>query len=642
MRRGKPPVADETENSSAEVDIAALAYRYLDRRLRESQRKALNDHLRRDCDARTKFVRCLLQGVELEELLPEEQATESWQVLMSAELAPAEPDEGSQRSISGVVQEKGSKRTAWSRSLGRGAANAKSSRSGLNHLFERLFATGDGGLNAPLYLATLVAAVAFGAAMATWVVNGTGSSSPDSSELIANGEVHFREHGQEPFSPATLVNVTNCRWDRIRSTADLSGGGLKPGQSLHLLEGVAEIKSRLPSGSVGRFQIEGPVAMILTSQGMPSLQSGKLAAQVTCDMDCFTLDTPLGRTVISQEASIGLTATANEVELHVFSGEVTFEWLWPKNTAGTADDMQVGAGASIRIFTADDGKLDVLHGKADDSRFVTHVSMTTSRLDISDRYVAEIRQAQPVAYWRFEGDSGGLVRNEVSDRMHCRIRGKGVRWRTYRGNRSAELNSTPDAGYLVSDETFDQLLKDRYTVEAWIKPSHFHHGTILALIQCPLQTMTVDEHGMFLEVCGPLAGPISSADPSEQYPAPGGRIRFTHRNPPGQLAGTNCFSQSPYALRRWQHVAGVKDGAAMRLYVDGQLVASGEDVTPLPEGMRILVGQFVWHDPNRMLTFRPFMGELDEVALYDRALSEAEIHKHIELVGTDAQPESPL
>ena len=44
--------------------------------------------------------------------------------------------------------------------------------------------------------------------------------------------------------------------------------------------------------------------------------------------------------------------------------------------------------------------------------------------------------------------------------------------------------------------------------------------------------------------------------------------------------------------------------------------------------------QFIRDD----VTARLYSGELDEVALYPRALSEAEIRKHHELVGTDGEP----
>src|SRR5690349_4744184 len=85
MRLGSGSMDNNPEQSTNELDIAALAFRYLDRRLKHTQRKALNDYLRRDAAARSTFVRCLMQAVELEELLPEEQATALLQSLAAAE-----------------------------------------------------------------------------------------------------------------------------------------------------------------------------------------------------------------------------------------------------------------------------------------------------------------------------------------------------------------------------------------------------------------------------------------------------------------------------------------------------------------------------------------------------------------------------
>lgn len=436
------------------------------------------------------------------------------------------------------------------------------------------------------------------------------------------------DRSTSPLYAAKLVNLTSCRWDPTRSTADVNGGTVQPGQSLSLLEGVAEINTTLPRGGRGQFQLEGPLSMILTSEGMPSLQHGKLAAQVTSDFEHFTLDTPLGRAVLPHEASIGLVVAANEVELHVFRGEAIYESLWSPGVAGAADANRISAGNSVRISVGADGNFDIHRDKADESRFITHVSMTSNRLDISDRYVNEIRKSKPVTYWRFERNAGGLVLNEMSDRLHCRIEGNGVRWRNYRDNRSAEFGTTPDGGYLISDDNFERVLQNGYSIEAWIKPSHFHYGTVLSLIESSPQTPMIARHGMLAELCGPLAGPVNSNDPMSPFP---GRFRFLHRNPPGMGGGHSCYSDATYALRKWQYLTSVKDGPEMRLYIDGKLVCTDNDPTPLPDGMRVLIGQLFPHDPQRMLATRPFVGELDEVAIYDRALSEKELNRHFQL-----------
>jgi len=69
----------------------------------------------------------------------------------------------------------------------------------------------------------------------------------------------------------------------------------------------------------------------------------------------------------------------------------------------------------------------------------------------------------------------------------------------------------------------------------------------------------------------------------------------------------------------WHHVAGVYDGARVRLYVDGNLVASANATGNLAGYDTVLrMGA------NGVLT-ELMAGKLDEVRVYNRALSEGEI-----------------
>ena len=184
-----------------------------------------------------------------------------------------------------------------------------------------------------------------GAGISRWLspanVAGAGSIASASRHDTANGQ-----SGTPRDRFATLVSVTNCSWDQKRSTADLRPGGiLRSGESLHLLEGVAEVNSTLPNGDVAMMHLEGPLAMTLSSQGMPSLLYGRLTGQFVCNYDHFTFDTPLGRVVVSGEASIGVMAAANKVELHVFSGAATLE-PWEIGFVGSKQDLTATAGDS--------------------------------------------------------------------------------------------------------------------------------------------------------------------------------------------------------------------------------------------------------------------------------------------------------
>ena len=54
---------------------------------------------------------------------------------------------------------------------------------------------------------------------------------------------------------------------------------------------------------------------------------------------------------------------------------------------------------------------------------------------------------------------------------------------------------------------------------------------------------------------------------------------------------TSCYSDEPYRLFEWQHLAAVKDGAQLRLYVGGKLVAEAEDENELQGDLRVLIGR---------------------------------------------------
>lgn len=126
---------------------------------------------------------------------------------------------------------------------------------------------------------------------------------------------------------------------------------------------------------------------------------------------------------------------------------------------------------------------------------------------------------------------------------------------------------------------------------------------------------------MLVELGG--TGRIPTAN---QHP---GCIRFLHRSPAGRNTnlGTSCYSETPYTLRKWQHVVATKDGAKMRLYINGELVAQGEDPSELPSGLRLLVGKLYPGSGDR-----PFAGQLDELAIYNRALTLEEIGTHYHLI----------
>jgi hypothetical protein len=79
---------------------------------------------------------------------------------------------------------------------------------------------------------------------------------------------------------------------------------------------------------------------------------------------------------------------------------------------------------------------------------------------------------------------------------------------------------------------------------------------------------------------------------------------------------------APVRAGEWQHVAAAYDGQTMRLFVNGQLRASGPSVVELPDrpaSFTVGVKEGLW---------RFFAGGLDEAAVYRRALPGERVDAH--------------
>jgi Concanavalin A-like lectin/glucanases superfamily len=130
-------------------------------------------------------------------------------------------------------------------------------------------------------------------------------------------------------------------------------------------------------------------------------------------------------------------------------------------------------------------------------------------------------------------------------------------------------------------------------------------------------------------MCGPVSGLTIPYRNTDYHP---GRIRFVHEAQ--TQFDVDCFSPDAYAVRQWQHLVAVKMPTKMQLYCNGKLVSTTDASGPLPGGLRVLMGQLLPVSPQVTdeVTSRLFSGELDEVAIYDRVLSDGEVEQHFKLV----------
>ncbi|MBN1507660.1 MAG: discoidin domain-containing protein [Sedimentisphaerales bacterium] len=100
-----------------------------------------------------------------------------------------------------------------------------------------------------------------------------------------------------------------------------------------------------------------------------------------------------------------------------------------------------------------------------------------------------------------------------------------------------------------------------------------------------------------------------------------GALRFLHRAPIATSGGTDVYNNGKYDDAVWYHVAVVKSADTMTMYINGEQAGSAANVTDFDHVLTRMTLGVLKHDSLS----RYFPGMIDEVYLYSRALSSAEI-----------------
>lgn len=251
-------------------------------------------------------------------------------------------------------------------------------------------------------------------------------------------------------------------------------------------------------------------------------------------------------------------------------------------------------------------------------------------------YAAAVLAGKPVAYWRLNDATTPKAR-DASGHGHDGTLKKGVAlWLPGVDARSEFQPPQPQVPNAFSGSQIN-------------RSTHFAGGRLKADLPNLRQTYSVEFWlwNGFPNDARPVTGYAFSRGVDGDKDCPGdhlgiggtsradttGRLIFFNGNKREQLLS----GRRTFAWREWHHVVLVRDGPKVTAWLNGspEPELSGECDVTLPEGARpIFIG-------GRSDNFANFEGKLDEVAIYDRALSVDEIVSHYRASGfTPAAPEA--
>jgi hypothetical protein len=209
-----------------------------------------------------------------------------------------------------------------------------------------------------------------------------------------------------------------------------------------------------------------------------------------------------------------------------------------------------------------------------------------------------------VGWWSFDDGSGLVARDASGKSVNAEFTGS-VSWGQDNERGSILLFDGTEAvpEYVFIDGAFNLPV---YTMTVWFRVDRAtgDQQDVLSAYATGVR------HGILLEV------------------RTDGVLRYLHRYPLGTGGGTNIYTTTRYDDGQWYHAAMVKAEGQIRLYINGQEVGSTADNSVFNPGDTFGIALGILDNeraPDRVLN-----GAMDDVRIYDRPLSEAEIQAIME------------
>ena len=411
---------------------------------------------------------------------------------------------------------------------------------------------------------------------------------------------------------AVVIQLAGAEWE--------PGDGQRPSEGDLLAAGRLILRSgRVTLGLLSgvTLTMEGPADLELLSIDRVHCRRGKLRTRVPRGAEGFIVSTP-GSAVVDLGTEFGLNvAEDGKAQLMVFKGEAEAAVL---NAAGRpVRSQQV---AERRAFEIDPQSGQIEEAAARPVDYVAPPILAPSPLGLDSSYREAVLAAGPWAYWRFEAIDEGAVADEVAGRPPLRTAGPVKLIRAGDHNRCLEFGPDEAEQSVAMDGLWEPPSDPGYAVELWALPGRIGHAALASLI-APGRPGGDYKHLFLVEL---------TASDRQSLLSPG-LFRFLHRWPAGDSGGDNLFSTRHYVPNRWHHIVAQRSGSRLELYVDGiqtQPVSPQSDSASEP--CRLLLGRLKpIPRPSGRVHSRPFVGLIDELALYNRPLSDEEIRRHHDL-----------
>ncbi len=368
-----------------------------------------------------------------------------------------------------------------------------------------------------------------------------------------------------------------------------------------------------------QIKLLGPATIRIQDEMTLEVINASIAAHVTPSAKGFKIISG-DATFVDLGTEFAVQATEEETSLRVFKGQVLANTT---NTDGSTERTLLVEPEQPLRYDPQFNRYRKLNNDA--AHFHEYQQEATSPLSMIELYQSEVMSAQPSFYWNFDDLAGETFTDQISNRT----------LRTMGGHILNPTSGSNGAVQFMQDDQFHMLRLDgqmefrenqSFTIEFLFCADRVGRSTLLALYdENSVKPGGGADHFVLVET---MTRP-------EIFTHVPGAIRSTYRPTPSAnvMDGVNSFSREQYMPGKWVHFAMTFDGKTLRTFFDSELqniVDLSEDENLGNGQFALVLGQTSSSDTEEIPvdTYRPFVGSIDELAFYDRALTPREIETH--------------
>lgn len=404
--------------------------------------------------------------------------------------------------------------------------------------------------------------------------------------FIVNSGLQPAAQSFGPSSAPPVALLSDLSADAVFSESS-EDGLMSPGSDLcpgpiHLTAGKAQILFK----STAVVELIGPCDFEIAGDNHGVLRRGRISVHVPPAARGFAV-AGAGVRVIDLGTEFVMTSTDDRVDVKVFKGRVRVESI-----AGRFAPMMVEAGHGVHRIAGAGGDSTWQATELSAQAIYSHLVMSLNPqvylpMTRSDDSQNLINEASPAS-------SGRIVRKDATSPFAEGIFGDAL---ALRGAAYGDYAELPHYRHSRTGQV---------TVSAWIYPTAYVPWASIA------KNWGSTVHGQFhlglSEFSTNLAAYVGQSD--------------------GEQVGVQEGVDHPLTLNQWHHVAMVADGKTLALYRDGRCVATAPcgPVLLNPPVDAVAIGVKL-DDQNTAPVGEYWQGRLDEIAVFDHALTEAEIHQ---------------